>query len=118
MVLSHLTGVRIPVAPPSPRPPGLVRSRGGPMNLRKAPRTLVLTAGYVGLIHVAAGLSLLLRYDGRVPHEALSAWARVAPGFTVLSPLGFWALGLYHGLWRYAGTATVFQVVRGVTLSA
>ncbi len=87
------------------------------MNLRKAPRTLVLTAGYVGLIHVAAGLSLLLRYDGRVPHEALAGWARVAPGFTLLSLLGFWAMGLYHGLWRYAGTATVFQVVRGVTLS-
>ena len=41
------------------------------MNLRKTPRTLVLTAGYVGLIHVAAGLSLLLRFDGRVPHTAL-----------------------------------------------
>ena len=54
------------------------------MNLRKTPRTLVLTAGYVGLIHVAAGLSLLLRFDGRVPHAALVVWASVAPAFTVL----------------------------------
>ena len=88
------------------------------MNLRKTPRTLVLTAGYVGLVHVAAGLSLLLRYDGRVPREALLVWASVAPAFTVLSLAGFWVAGLYHGLWRYAGTATVFQIVRGVTLSA
>jgi len=40
------------------------------MNLRKAPRTLVLTAGYVALVHVAAGLALLLRFDGRIPPEA------------------------------------------------
>ena len=88
------------------------------MNLRKAPRTIVLTAGYVGLVHAAAGVSLLLHYDGRVPSEALAAWARVAPAFTVLSLLAFWATGLYHGLWRYAGTATVFQILRGVSLSA
>src|SRR5262249_33589990 len=30
----------------------------------------------------------------------------------------FWLAGLYHGLWRYAGTATAFQIARGVTLSA
>src|SRR5262249_28346989 len=30
----------------------------------------------------------------------------------------FWLTGLYHGLWRYAGTATVFQILRGVSLSA
>jgi FlaA1/EpsC-like NDP-sugar epimerase len=88
------------------------------MNLRKLPRTLVLTAGYVGLIHAAVGLSLLLRYDGRVPHAAWVVWASVAPAFTVLSLLAFWVTGLYHGLWRYAGTATVFQILRGVTLSA
>ena len=88
------------------------------MNLRKAPRTLILTAGYIALIHVAAGLSLLLRYDGHVPPAVLAAWAHAAPAFTLLSLLGFWVAGLYHGLWRYAGTATVFQIARGVSLSA
>jgi FlaA1/EpsC-like NDP-sugar epimerase len=88
------------------------------MNLRKTPRTLVLTAGYVGLVNAAAGLSLLLRYDFHVPPDALAAWARVAPAFTLLSLVAYWLAGLYHGLWRYAGTATVFQIVRGVTLSA
>ena len=88
------------------------------MNLRKTPRTLVLTAGYAALVHTAVAIALLLRYDARVPAEALAAWARLAPAFTGLSLLGFLVAGLYHGLWRYAGTATVFQIARGVTLSA
>jgi FlaA1/EpsC-like NDP-sugar epimerase len=88
------------------------------MNLRKAPRTLVLTGGYVALVHLAVGLALLLRFDGRIPSEALAAWVQVAPVYTVGSLVAFWMAGLYHGLWRYAGTATVFQILRGVTLSA
>jgi len=88
------------------------------MNLRKTPRTLVLTAGYAALVHTAVAISLVLRYDARVPSDVLAAWARVAPAFTVLSLLGFLVAGLYHGLWRYAGTATVFQIARGITLSA
>ena len=88
------------------------------MNLRKAPRTLVLTAGYVALVHLAVGAALLLLYDGRVPTEALEAWTRLAPIWTLASLVAFWLTGLYHGLWRYAGTATVFQILRGVTLSA
>ncbi len=88
------------------------------MNLRKAPRTLVLTAGYAALVNAAAGLSLLLRFDGAPPPEALEAWGRVAPAWTALSLLAFLVAGLYHGLWRYAGTATVFQIARGTGLSA
>ena len=88
------------------------------MNLRKAPRTLVLTAGYAALVHTAVALALLLRFDGQPPAEALELWRRVAPAYTVLSLLGYLWAGLYHGLWRYAGTATVFQIVRGVSFSA
>ncbi len=88
------------------------------MNLRKAPRTLVLTAGYAALVHTAVALALLLRFDGQPPAEVLELWRRVAPAYTVLSLLGYLWAGLYHGLWRYAGTATVFQIVRGVSFSA
>jgi FlaA1/EpsC-like NDP-sugar epimerase len=88
------------------------------VNWKKTPRTLVLTAGYVALIHLAVAGSLALRFDGHIPGGSLAAWARVAPAFTLLSLAAFWIAGLYHGLWRYAGTATVFQVARGVTLSA
>ena len=88
------------------------------LNWKKAPRTLVLTAGYAVLVHVAVGLALLLRFDGRIPGDSLAAWGRVAPAFTLASLVAFWVAGLYHGLWRYAGTATVFQIARGVSLSA
>jgi FlaA1/EpsC-like NDP-sugar epimerase len=53
-----------------------------------------------------------------VPPAAVAEWVRIAPAWTALSLLGYWIAGLYHGLWRYAGTATVFQMARGVTLSA
>jgi FlaA1/EpsC-like NDP-sugar epimerase len=88
------------------------------MNLRKAPRTLVLTAGYAVLVHTAVAVALLLRYDGRPPAEVITAWAAAAPAYTALSLLGYLWAGLYHGLWRYAGTATAFQIVRAVSWSA
>ena len=88
------------------------------MNLRKAPRTLVLTVGYVAMMHAAAALALAFRYDGRIPAEALSAWAGLALAWTAASLVAFWITGLYHSLWRYAGTATVFLLVRGIVLSA
>ena len=88
------------------------------MNWKKTPRTLVLTAVYIGILHAAAVLALLLRHEGRVPPATVSEWVRIAPAWTALSLLGYWIAGLYHGLWRYAGTATVFQMARGVTLSA
>lgn len=88
------------------------------MNLRKAPRTLVLTTGYVALVHGAVALSLWLRHDGTIPADVIAVWARIALPYTALSLLGFWIAGLYHGLWRYAGTVTVFQLARGVSLSA
>ena len=95
------------------------RQAGGvAVNWKKAPRTLVLTAGYVVLVHTAVAAALLLRFDDHVPAASLAAWARAAPAFTLLSLAAFWLAGLYHGLWRYAGTATVFQIARGVTLSA
>lgn len=88
------------------------------MNLRKAPRTLVLSAGYVAMVHAAAALALTFRYDGRIPPEVITAWSAIAWPWAVLSLVAFWAAGLYHSLWRYAGTATVFLLVRGIVLSA
>ena len=41
------------------------------------------------------------------------AWDRFA-----LTLAAFFLAGLYHGLWRYASTVTLFQVAKGVTLSA
>jgi FlaA1/EpsC-like NDP-sugar epimerase len=88
------------------------------MNPRKLPRLLILTAGYALLLQACVAGALLLRFDGAVPQGAWDAYRAIAPWFTVLSLAGFLAAGLYHGLWRYAGLASLLQVLRGVTISA
>ena len=87
------------------------------MNPRKLPRILILTAGYALLLQASYVAALLLRFDGHVPGREWAVYRAVAPLFTLLSLGGFLASGLYHGSWRYAGTASLLQVARGVTLS-
>jgi FlaA1/EpsC-like NDP-sugar epimerase/lipopolysaccharide/colanic/teichoic acid biosynthesis glycosyltransferase len=88
------------------------------MGFRKAPRFLLLTIGYAGLLNLAYAAALLLRFEGQVPERFWLGFHEVAPAFTLLSLLGFFLAGLYHGLWRYASTVTLFQIFKGVTLSA
>ncbi|HTK30322.1 MAG TPA: polysaccharide biosynthesis protein [Candidatus Saccharimonadaceae bacterium] len=88
------------------------------MAMKKAPRFLLLSIGYVGLLQLAYLAALLLRFDGAIPPRFWNGYLVVAPWFTLLSLLGFLLAGLYHGLWRYASTVTLFQIFKGVTLSA
>ena len=86
--------------------------------MSKAPRLLSLTIGYATVVQLAYLAALLLRFEGDVPRRFWDGYIEVAPLFTVLSLAGFFAAGLYHGIWRYASTVTLFQVFKGVTLSA
>jgi FlaA1/EpsC-like NDP-sugar epimerase len=88
------------------------------MGLKKTPRFLVLSIGYAVIIQVAYLMALLLRFEGEVPRRFWIGYLQVAPLFTLASLAGFFLAGLYHGLWRYASTVTLFQVAKGVTLSA
>ena len=88
------------------------------MGLRKTPRSLVLTLGYALLLQLAFVGALLLRFEGAVPAAYWRGYRIVAPWFTALSLAGYFLAGLYHGLWRYASTVTLFQILKGVTLSA
>jgi len=88
------------------------------MGLKKAPRTLILTFGYALLLQVAYLAALVLRFEGVIPPRYWAGYLTLAPWFTALSLLGFLLSGLYHGLWRYASTVTLFQICKGVTLSA
>jgi FlaA1/EpsC-like NDP-sugar epimerase/lipopolysaccharide/colanic/teichoic acid biosynthesis glycosyltransferase len=88
------------------------------MRMRKTPRFLVLTAGYVLLLQLSFVAPLLLRFEGDVPSQYWHGYASAAPWFTLLSLFGFLLAGLYHGLWRYASTVTLFQIFKGATLSA
>src|SRR5262245_58054252 len=88
------------------------------MGIRKTPRFVLLTVGYAVLIQVAYLAAMLLRFEGDIPTRFWSGYLQIAPFFTLLSLIGFFLAGLYHGLWRYASTVTLFQVLKGVTLSA
>ena len=88
------------------------------MTFRKAPRFLLLTLGYATLVNLSYFAALLLRFEGAPPARFLRGYQELAPAFTLLSLLGFFLAGLFHGLWRYASTVTLFQIFKGVTLSA
>ncbi|MEO5618477.1 MAG: polysaccharide biosynthesis protein [Candidatus Eisenbacteria bacterium] len=88
------------------------------MGLKRTPRFMLLTLGYVAVLQGCYMLSLLLRFEGSVPPRYLAGAVQAAPWFLGLSLLGYLVAGLYHGLWRYASTVTLFQVFKGATLSA
>ena len=88
------------------------------MNPRKLPRILILTAGYALLLNASLVAALLLRFDGDVPARIWSGCRWIAAPYTLISLGAYLAAGLYHDLWRYAGTASLFQILRGVSLSA
>src|SRR5437016_2307201 len=88
------------------------------MSLQRAPRFILLTVGYTLILQAAFITGLLLRFEGRIPAAAWTGYLVAAPVFTVLSLGGFFAAGLYHGLWRYASTVTLFQILKGASLSA
>ena len=88
------------------------------MRMKQTPRFVLLTVGYATILQASYLAALLLRFEGDVPGRFWHGYQQIAPAFTVLSLLGFFIAGLYHGLWRYASTVTLFQIFKGVTLSA
>ncbi len=88
------------------------------MGPKRTPRYLLLAVGYAALCNASYLAALLLRFDGDVPPRFWAGYLAVMPAFTLISLAGYYASGLFHSLWRYAGTVTVFQILKGVTLSA
>ncbi|MFN8588927.1 MAG: polysaccharide biosynthesis protein [Candidatus Eisenbacteria bacterium] len=88
------------------------------MPFRKAPRFLVLTIVYTAIVNLSYLVALYLRFEGQVPARFWAGFQETAPAFTLLSLLAYFLAGLYHGLWRYASTVTLFQIFKGATLSA
>jgi len=92
--------------------------RNHSMGLKRTPRFLLLTLGYSAVLLGCFVLALLLRFEGVVPARYWDGALQSLPWFVGFSLVGFFVAGLYHGLWRYASTVTLFQVFKGATLSA
>jgi FlaA1/EpsC-like NDP-sugar epimerase/lipopolysaccharide/colanic/teichoic acid biosynthesis glycosyltransferase len=88
------------------------------MGLKRAPRYFLLAIGYALIVNVAYLAALLLRFEGDIPGRFWAGYLAVAPAFTVLSLIGYFYAGLFHSLWRFASTVTLFQILKGATLSA
>ncbi len=78
-----------------------------PMPLKRVPRYILLTIGYSLILQAAFIAGLMLRFEGQVPSRYWVGYLIAAPIFTLL-----------YGLWRYASTVTLFQIFKGVSLSA
>ncbi|MGH7742805.1 MAG: polysaccharide biosynthesis protein, partial [Candidatus Eiseniibacteriota bacterium] len=88
------------------------------MNWKKAVRPILLTINYALMAGGSLGAALWLRFDGMLPPEVRSHAQRLLLPFIALTLLAYLATGLYRSLWRYAGTETLAQIARAVSLSA
>ena len=71
---------------------------------------LLVVAAFIIAIH--------LRFGWTPPPEQLDFTVQVLPWIVVLKVGLFYAFGLYHGIWRYAGTPEIFRLVKASTLSS
>ena len=61
--------------------------------------------------------ALLLRFDGSIPHDEISALTRLLPILILLRGIALVAFRLYEGLWRYTSIRDLLHIVAAVALS-
>jgi len=71
---------------------------------------LVVVAAFIMAVH--------LRFGGAPPAGQLEMMVQALPWIVVLKVVVFYALGLYHGVWRHAGTPEVVRLVKASTLAS
>jgi UDP-GlcNAc:undecaprenyl-phosphate GlcNAc-1-phosphate transferase len=71
---------------------------------------LVVVAAFIMAFH--------LRFGGAPPAGQMNVMIQALPGLVVLKVTIFYAFGLYHGVWRHAGTPEVVRLVKASTLAS
>ena len=71
---------------------------------------LVVVAAFIVAVH--------LRYGGAPPAAPLALVGEALPAIVVLKVGVFYAFGLYHGIWRHAGTPEVVGLLKASTLAS
>jgi UDP-GlcNAc:undecaprenyl-phosphate GlcNAc-1-phosphate transferase len=71
---------------------------------------LVVVAAFIVAVH--------LRFGGTPPAVQIDLTVQALPWIVVLKIAVFYAFGLYHGVWRHAGTPEVLRLVKASTLAS
>jgi UDP-GlcNAc:undecaprenyl-phosphate GlcNAc-1-phosphate transferase len=71
---------------------------------------LVVVAAFIMAVH--------LRFGGAPPAPQLEMMVQALPWIVVLKVGVFFTFGLYHGVWRHAGTPEVVRLVKASTLAS
>jgi len=71
---------------------------------------LVVVAAFIVAVH--------LRYGGAPPTEQVHLMIQALPAIVVLKVAVFYVFGLYHGVWRHAGTPEVVRLLKASTLAS
>jgi len=79
-------------------------------------RRVIVVAYHLGLWTIALQLALQLRFDGVVSQPWAHRQWTVLALLLVLRLTGFYWLGLFHGLWRYAGMPELKSIAWATTV--
>lgn len=69
------------------------------------------------LIILSVYLSLLLRFDGQIEPQFLTAFIKLIPWFAIISLLNLYFFRIYHRMWQYASLGEMFGIVKAVSAS-
>ena len=84
--------------------------------------TLRLNARAIAIVHdlimvvIAWFLALLVRTDFSVPPNVIPHYAIILPFIVICQLALLWWTGVYHGLWRFASTSDLWNIVRAAFL--
>lgn len=70
------------------------------------------------LVVAAFILAFHLRFGGAPPADQTMLMIRALPGLVVIKVVVFYTFGLYHGIWRYAGTPEVVRLIKASTVAS
>ena len=81
-------------------------------------KSLIGTIADLLLVGAALVLAFHLRYDGAPPAPYDRLMLQALPAVMAIKVIVFYAFGLYHGIWRHAGTSEFLRLVVGSSVAS
>lgn len=117
----YLMGSQSYESAPSEQTPSITERIGAVMRALAGGAYWKSVGGVVADLLVAVAAFIVayhLRFEGKPPAGHLEVMIQALPGVVVLKVGVFYAYGLYHGIWRHAGTPEVVRLVKASTLAS